>query len=223
MHKNNHVRNAAFLAAWTLMMSLAVHAADNNGVQKVDQRETLQGFFFQGPDEASVERLLNTWPVTPRQAAKVMVEKYGQPHEATPTMLVWHNNGPWKHTIVYREEIVHNFPRPHSDVIEQVIDYKVPANKFDDLARYDGSVIADRTKGELKARSDKEEMNFLTLNLADDIVKGKKSADEARREYSRAAVLSMTGKSSELLEKLQFNVSGDTMDKDKSIIKEITE
>ncbi|MGH8284417.1 MAG: hypothetical protein ACRETT_01460 [Steroidobacteraceae bacterium] len=36
---------------------------------------------------------------------------------------------------------------PHKDVLEQVIDYKVPPDKFDDLARYDGSVIAERTKG----------------------------------------------------------------------------
>jgi hypothetical protein len=32
-----------------------------------------------------------------------MMDKYGLPQEVTATHLVWHNNGPWKMTIVYRK------------------------------------------------------------------------------------------------------------------------
>lgn len=39
----------------------------------------------------------------------------------------------------------------------------------------------ERTRGELAARCDKEEMNYLALNLANDIATGKVDVDEARR------------------------------------------
>lgn len=54
------------------------------------------------------------------------------------------------------EEIDHSFPMPHKDVLLQVINYRVPPDKFDDLAEYDGSVIVERTKGEIAARCDGE-------------------------------------------------------------------
>jgi hypothetical protein len=41
------------------------------------------------------------------------------------------NTGLWKRTIVYRDEVPHNFPKPHTDVLEQFVDYKVPVGKFD--------------------------------------------------------------------------------------------
>ncbi|MEX2153654.1 MAG: hypothetical protein WD825_09970 [Gemmatimonadaceae bacterium] len=55
----------------------------------------------------------------------------------------------------------HSFPKPHTDLLEQFIDYRVPVDKYDELAAYDGSVIVERTKGEISARCDKEAMNFL--------------------------------------------------------------
>ena len=64
-------------------------------------------------------------------------------------MVAWHNNGPWKRSIVYKEEVTHLFPKKHVDVLQQFIDYKVPVDKFDDIASYDGSVIVERTKGEM--------------------------------------------------------------------------
>jgi hypothetical protein len=53
----------------------------------------------------------------------------------------------------------------------------VPPDKFDELAEYDGSVIVERTKGEIAARCDLEGANFLALNLAHEIVTGKRSVD----------------------------------------------
>lgn len=38
-----------------------------------------------------------------------------------------------------------------------------------ELVRFDGSVIIDRTAGEVAARCDMEAMNILTLNLVHDI------------------------------------------------------
>src|SRR3546814_4003934 len=39
----------------------------------------------------------------------------------------------------------HDFPAPHTDSVESVIDYRVPPDKFTALAEFDGSVIAERT------------------------------------------------------------------------------
>lgn len=115
-----------------------------------------------------------------------MISKYGQPNGSTPDMLVWNNNGPWKRTIVNKDTVQHNFPTPHPDLPEQFIDYKVPTDKYSDLAAYDGSVIVERTKGEMSARCDKEGANFLAINLANDVATGAKTIEQARAYYTQA-------------------------------------
>ncbi len=137
-------------------------------------------------DRATVERIISDWKSKPQEVARTVIAKYGAPQEATAMRLVWHNNGPWKQTELVNEEIPHSFPKPHPDMLKQTISYRVPSDKFDELAEYDGSVIVERTKGEIAARCDKEEANFLALNLANDIVTGKRSAKEARKFYAEA-------------------------------------
>lgn len=130
-------------------------------------------------------------------------------------MLVWNNNGPWKRTFLFKEEVPHDFPKPHTDLLQQFIDYRAAVDKFDDLAQYDGSVIVERTKGEMSARCDKEEMNFLALNLANDVATGKKTVEEARKHYAKAAMAFMNGEKDPYTQELKFTVSkGDTGDRD---------
>lgn len=155
------------------------------------------------------------WPETPRMVAAEIIQKYGPPQEATATMLVWHNNGPWKRTILNREEIPHSFPRPHTDLLEQFVDYRVPPELFDQLAQYDGSVIVERTKGEISARCDKEAMNFLALNLANDIVAGRRTVADARHFYAETAKAFMMGnKTSAYVTGLQFRPMSGAADPD---------
>jgi hypothetical protein len=160
---------------------------------------------------------IQKWPTESKKAAQTMIQKYGQPDEATASQLTWHDNGPWKRTIVYKEEIEHRFPAPHKDVLEQFVDYQVPADKFDELAMYDGSVIAERTKGELSARCDKEEANILALNLADEVVTGKRSVEDARMYYCEQIMLLKQGQSSPYLSKLRFDMKQRTADADKPL------
>lgn len=170
-------------------------------------------------DKASVAATIEAWPDIPQKVARTMLDKYGPPNEATPSRLIWYNNGPWKRTIVYRDEVPHNFPKPHVDVLEQFIDYRVPVEKFDELAAFDGSVIPERTKGEISARCDMEEMNFLALNLAHDIVTGKRTVDEARESYAETANAFMMKRSAPYTEKLQFQApQGDTADLDQTMM-----
>jgi hypothetical protein len=162
-----------------------------------------------------VKKVTQGWPMDAREAVEMTVQKYGEPDEVTAERVVWSKNGPWKRTIITKEEADHAFPAPHKDVMEQVIDYKVPPDKFDDLAMYDGSVIAERTKGELSARCDKEEANFLALNLANDVVTGAKSVEQARDYYARAITELKMGKKDPYVQKLQFSQQQRTADADR--------
>ncbi len=153
----------------------------------------------------------------PKKSAEQTIAAYGPPNEAMASRLIWYNNGPWKRTIVYRDEVLHNFPAPHTDVIEQFIDYQVPADKFSELAAFDGSVIVERTKGEVSARCDMEAANILAFNLMHDIVTGKHTAEKAREIYCEVTGAFVLNQSALYAEKLQFDVpSGDTTDADET-------
>ena len=128
---------------------------------------------------------LENWPEESREAAQLVIEKYGEPDETTENRLTWHKPGPWKRIVATKTWYQHNFPAPHIDAVESVIDYRVPADKFTPLAEFDGSVVVERTAGEVSARCHDEEANFLALNLMHDIVTDKKSVDEARAYYAK--------------------------------------
>ena len=177
---------------------------------------TIKGEWGMKEPVMTAEQIIAEWPAKPKEIASAMIEKYGQPDASTDRFLIWYDNGPWKKTIAGREEIPHDFPMPHTDILEQFIDYRVPVDKYDDLAEYDGSVMTERTKGVLSARCDKEEMNFLALNLAHDIITGKKSVQEARDFYVTTVKAFKDGVKDPYTQGLQFTVStGNTGDKDK--------
>jgi hypothetical protein len=191
----------AVAAAIALLASAAAGAVDADSKRgDMDAQSTVQ-----------------TWPAESKKAAQKMIQKYGQPDEVTASQLTWLGNGPWKRTIVYKEEVDHRFPAPHKDVLEQFVDYKVPADKFDELAMYDGSVIPERTKGEISARCDMEEANILALNLADEVATGKRSVEDARTFYGEQIMLLKQGKSSPYLSKLRFGADQRTADADKPL------
>lgn len=176
----------------------------------------LLAFVFSAPAQ---KINIDKWPDTSKKVANTMMDKYGQPDEQTSSRLIWNNTGQFIHTIVYRDEVQHDFPMPHKDVLEQIINYNVPADKFDDLANYDGSVIAERTKGTLAARCDKEAANFLALNLANDIVEGKKTVDEAREYYANAIMQMLKGEKDDYLTGLQFNAPNENVNNpDKTVL-----
>lgn len=185
-------------AGWTLLMVTALIfsgcARAGDGALRVQ------------PAPEAVRSMIADWPETSREVAHTMIARYGAPHEATSSMLVWHGNGPWKHTILSRDPVPHRFPMPHDDVLEQVIDYRVPPDRFDELAAYDGSVIVERTKGEMSARCDKEDMNYLALNLAHDVATGRRTVEEARRFYAETARAYMNGERPPYTQGLQFQV-----------------
>jgi len=112
---------------------------------------------------ANAKQCIESWPEESREAAQLVIEQYGEPNEVTETMLTWHNPGPWKRIHASKAFFRHNFPAPHIDSVESVIDYRVPVDKFTPLASFDGSVVAERTAGEVSARCHDEQANFLAL------------------------------------------------------------
>ena len=159
---------------------------------------------------------MDGWSKASMMAADDMKKKYGEPAEKTATMMVWNNTGQWKRTIIYAKEFKHDFPMPHTDVMEQCIDYKVPPEKFTELGMYDGSVTFSRTNGELSARCDKEGANFLAINIANDIINGKKDVKSARDLYAKSIKEMINGGKPEYMQKLQFEIAkGNTADSDK--------
>lgn len=166
-----------------------------------------------------VEKMLGGWPEASQKAARMMMEKYGPPAGVTDMMLVWRDESPWEKIVVYKDEVVHRFPMKHTDVLEQVIMYKVPPDKFDELAQFDGSVIAERTKGTLAARCDKEPMNFLALNLAHDVATGGKTVEEARQFYAKTAMAFMKGEKHPYTQRLQFEPPRKAGDPDEPAMK----
>src|SRR4051812_45262861 len=76
---------------------------------------------------------MNGFSDASKMAIKMMEKKYGPPAEKTSMMMVWNSTGPWKKTVVFAKEYKHDFPMPHTDVMQQFIDYKVPTDKFTDL------------------------------------------------------------------------------------------
>ena len=162
----------------------------------------------------TAQSILKSWPEDSREAAQLVIDKYGEPDEVTETMLIWHNNAPWVKTIATRKAHEHLFPVPHIDAVEQYIRYQVPAEKMAELTRYDGSVMYRRTEGLLSARCHDEEANFLALNLAHAIITGEKTADEARQAYLQSMKDFRAGKPTPLMERLTFQPRSDAADPD---------
>ena len=125
--------------------------------------------------KSETKNLSQDWSPRVKQVYSQLEEKYGQPNEGTESMFIWYNNGPWKKTVLYNE--------PGKNILEQVVDMNVPVERMEDLSNFNRSIVVDRTTGEVSSRSDREEMNFLSLNLANEVIEGNKTAMEARREF----------------------------------------
>jgi hypothetical protein len=163
---------------------------------------------------------LSAWPQASRLAAEAMIERYGQPTEITASMLAWRDQAPFHRTVVFRDALAHSFPIDHEDVLLQEVTLKVPLDKVDDLVRFDGSLLIDRTKGTVAARCDHERHNMLALNLAHDIIEGKRDVESARRFFADTIAKQMAGRSSPYTEKLLFSPSASAADPDRNLISE---
>jgi hypothetical protein len=84
-----------------------------------------------GNDAAGV---IDEWPSQRREAAVKTVQRYGRPSGVAPGRLVWTGAAPWRRDIVNRDTVPHRFPKPHNDLLEESIAYRVPPDRLDDVA-----------------------------------------------------------------------------------------
>jgi hypothetical protein len=147
------------------------------------------------------------WPAVSRLIARAMIAEYGQPDEFSSHHLLWHNNGPWKRTVVSRAARM-----GRNNFLQQVVSYGVPAGKFSEIKSFDRRIVVDAAKNELSSYSDSEKMNFLALNLAYEIITDKQSPAQARRFYGEVTTLSQAGKTSPYTEGLVFKVANESDD-----------
>jgi hypothetical protein len=169
-----------------------------------------------------VDAIVERWPPAPKKVAEDTVRKYGLPNEATPTLLIWHDSGPWKRTIITSDETAHDFPTPHTDFFTQTIDYEVPVEKLAELAEFDGSLIVYRTAGQVSASCDNEAANFLAVNLMHEIVEGRLSAVQAREELARQQAAWLADREAPHAQRIAFAVPAEsgTGFRDQPVMKE---
>lgn len=195
------------LGAVTMIGSGSVRAdAQAMGGMKMDKKM----------DMAHMQEMMRDWPQASKDAVQFMTTRYGAPASVSSAMATWGETGPWKRTIVFAQEYVHEFPMRHTDVMQQWIDYKAAPTTYAMLAAYDGSVVMERTTGEMSARCDKEAANFLALNLADEIARGKRSVRDARRMYAEQIMAMKASKPAPYTEKLLFGKMMNTNDPDRA-------
>ncbi len=159
---------------------------------------------------------VTNWPEASRMAVDEITSKYGKPDGVTADELFWLNKGVWKKICITKMESKHSFPIEHTDMMQTTISYDVPEDKMDDLGKFDGSVTFDRTQGTMSARCDKEANNFLALNLANDIIIGKKTVEQARKAYGDIVKAKMKGGNPAYMAKLSFDIKSNTADPDKN-------
>jgi len=150
--------------------------------------------------------ILRNYDPAAQAVAQRLIPLYGQPDEATATHLIWKGPAPFVCTVLSAKATPHNFPSPHSAVLEQCVLYPLgnASGKYDDLGAYNGSVTVKRTEGLLCARSDDPGTNLLMLNLAHDIITGRKSYRDARTYHVKAGALYKAGKVPKYTAQLTF-------------------
>ncbi len=174
----------AFLLAGVLVGTAAAQTNRNDNLGNLLRAgvEAFAGNSQQG--QTSLDQVTANWNETARTAARQMFEKYGAPQEVTTNRLIWHDNRPWKRTEVINQDLSHNFPSQHIDVLAQTLAIDVPVDRYGDLAAFDGSVSASRTAGEFTACCNREEHNLIALNLASDILSGRLTVPQARQRLA---------------------------------------
>jgi len=154
---------------------------------------------------ASPEVVVGIWPAPQRAAARALIDKYGRPAQFDSNALAWFNNGIWKRTIVYRRGPIAG-PNRDKQFLSQSVGYIVPADKIAALKKFDKRLEVSQTAGEMTFTSDREATNLLALNLADEIVTGRRTVASARAFFMRTTVLAAAGKSSPYRRDLRFDV-----------------
>jgi hypothetical protein len=154
--------------------------------------------------QKDAQSVIALWPDKTKTAAQALVDKYGTPDVVTDKMVGWNERDQWMMVGVYRDAVSVKEPTAHDAFIVNKISYKVPENKVGSLARFDHALVVDQIRGTLAVQGDSEQHNVLALNLANEIVTGKRDVASARSFMKKTLMESMAGKSSPYVDSLKF-------------------
>jgi hypothetical protein len=144
------------------------------------------------------------WCVYSKAEAKRLLDEYGHPDQIGPDRLVWFNRFPWNKIAVWNTENCRYSGTLRPDDMEQTVAYIVPVAKLRALAAFSRRLVVSQDRKQLTARGHSEALNFLALNLANEIVREDLSPGDARSLYARIYRLSKAGKSSHYMQGLLF-------------------
>jgi hypothetical protein len=153
---------------------------------------------------SAARSVIDGWPEHSRRLAESIIQVYGPPDVVQSSQLFWTGRRPWKKMVVYRDALAS--ARPNG--FEQSIAYDVRVNRWRAMAAFDRGVDYDPVGRELVAHTDAETTNFLALNLADDVIRGRRTPADAREFFDKTLTLSSAGKGSPYLRKLLFRPRG---------------
>jgi hypothetical protein len=156
--------------------------------------------------------VVNRWDPASAAEGRRLIAEYGVPDDVTLNRLTWHRRGPWtrmtasnaagfwRRTPVYRSA-------EDLGVLAQTISYPMNAAQTAEVLSFSRGLSIDPARGELTSRASDESLNFLTLNLADEVAQGRATVPEARAEYARIVELTAAGKTSAYTQSLLFSVA----------------
>jgi hypothetical protein len=147
--------------------------------------------------------VIENWSGYSRLQAEKLIQEYGPPDRVKHDELAWQDKGLWRRIRVWDVT-----PYFDSNVgapdLEQTISYPVLPAQSAALAALGDKLSVSSDQKELSARGASEEENLLALNLADEIIAGRRTAQDARRLYDTTIELSQAGKSSPYTQRLLF-------------------
>ena len=144
-----------------------------------------------------IDKVTAQWSPENKKMLSDLINKYGEPQEANEREVTWFNNGQWNKTILTTES--------GSAILRQTANMTVPPESLGDLSTYSKNISVDQAQDQVTVANRKEELNFLALNLAKEVIEGRMSPFEARRQYS---TLSSSLNRSQFLEGLSFGLPG---------------
>jgi hypothetical protein len=129
----------------------------------------------------TTDEIMKEWSVTPRITAQQIRSKYGEPSEGSMQMLAWENKEPWKRIEVRNEEVEHKFPKKHTECATFTLEHSFSPDKLKDLSELNGSILVDKTKGQIHVRAKDEQTAITEINIANNVAQGMLSLEEAKQ------------------------------------------
>jgi hypothetical protein len=147
--------------------------------------------------------VVSDWPPASALAARRLIAQYGVPDEVLADRISWLDNRPWKRTVARRMAPA-DVDGEEQALILQTVEYPLTVKQASALRAFDPRLSYDPKTMELGSRSEREETNFLRLNLANDIINARMTPDQARGLFGQILRLEAAGKSASYLQVLFF-------------------